>query len=418
LRAAIILLKDDKPVSQFAADGEKPVTIGRSADCVIQIHDSKISRLHCEVRTTPDGCFVRDLGSKNGTFVNGARISEARLRDGDRLQVGLAQLLFRCEAPPVEEPQSVPPHLCASCGKMVPLDALLTARQTQTRVYCAACVSGCPLLGQVIGRYEIVQLLGKGSIGAVYKADQLSMGRLVALKILHDELTADPEAVARFLRDARTSGQLSHPNIIRIYDMNRADGHTFISMEYAQGGDLGALFERQGPLPVRDVVNYAIAAASAVAYAHSAGVVHGGLKPSNLLLTRDGILKVADIGLARSLDVAGLTTVVRNCDVVGSVRYVAPECLVANVAGNAQTDVYALGVTCFRLLTGDFPYPVASLPELTRTAGTRKPKSLRSLREDCPHDLDAAIACAVATDPARRFRSADEFRHALEAVKH
>jgi len=421
VRAAVVLLQDDKPVSQFAANGDQPLVIGRSADSVIQIHDSKISRHHCEIRCTPDGYFVRDLGSKNGTFVNGARITEARLRNNDRIQVGLGHLLFRCEAheePEGPGPQVAPPHLCASCGKTIPLDALGSARQTQSRVYCGPCVAACPLLGLVVGRYEIVQPIGKGSIGAVFKADQLSMGRLVALKLLFEELTGNAEAIGRFLRDARSSGQISHPNIIRIYDMNQADGRYFISMEYAQGGDLGSALQRQGPLPVRQVIEHMATACGALAHAHGAGIVHGNVKPNNLLLTRDGILKVADLGLARSLHVAGLSTLSSTSLALGSVLYMAPEQVTDATAADARSDVYALGVTAYRLLTGEFPHQVTSVTELARLFHTQKIRSIRSYRDDCPADLDAAIARAMAPDAARRYQSADEFRDSLRAVKH
>ncbi|HUT36463.1 MAG TPA: FHA domain-containing serine/threonine-protein kinase [Planctomycetota bacterium] len=420
MRATVILLQDDKPVSQFAADGEQPVVVGRSADSVIQIHDAKISRHHCEIRSTPDGYFVRDLGSKNGTFVNGARIAEARLRNGDRIQAGLAHLLFRCETPELAEPepQVAPPHLCAACGRTIPLDALGAARQTQSRVYCGACVAACPLLGLVIGRYEIVQPIGKGSIGAVFKADQLSMGRLVALKILYEGLTADADAIGRFLRDARTSGQISHPNIIRIYDMNQAEGRYFISMEYAQGGDLGTLLQRQGPLPVKHVVEYAASACAALAHAHAAGIVHRNIKPSNLLLTRDGILKLADLGLAKSLHVAGLSTLSSTSSAIGAALYMAPEQVADVAASDARGDIYALGVTAYRLLTGEFPHQVTSITELVRLFHAQKIRPIRSFRDDCSAELDAAVTRAMNPEPARRFQTADEFCNAIRAAKH
>lgn len=419
MTAALILLRDDKPVSQFAVELDQPATVGRGSGCLIQIHDPKISRSHCEIRATPEGCFIRDLGSKNGTFVNGARVIEARLRNGDRIQAGLAQLLFRCDT--VEEDavaaQTAPPHLCAACGHTIPLDALATARRTQSRVYCAACTAACPLLGRIIGRYEIVQPLGHGSIGAVYKADQLSMGRLVALKVLHDALTADRETVGRFLRDARAVGQLSHPNIVRIYDMNQAEGRYFISMEYAQGGDLGSLLARQGPMPLRQVLDHALAACAALVYAHNAGAVHRSLKPSNLLLTRDGILKVADLGLAKSLDIAGLSSLSSTSSSLAHVIFMPPEQITNASAADARADTYSLAMTCYHLLSGQFPYQAASITELARAFLNQKPRPLRALREDCPAELDAVLLRGIAPEPARRVQSAEEFRAALQAIR-
>lgn len=416
MHASVILLQDDKPVSQFAVNDDQPLTLGRSTGNVIQVHDAKMSRHHSEIRATPDGYFVRDLGSKNGTFVNGARVTEARLRNDDRIQVGLAHLLFRCEAPAGEETQVAPPHLCASCGRTIPLDAVASARQTQSRVYCSACTALSPLVGRVIGRHEIVQPIGRGTIGAVYKAEQLSMGRLVALKIIHGELTADAEAIGRFLRDARAAGQLSHPNLIRIYDMNNADGFYFISMEYAQGGDAASLVERVGPLPVRQVIEIAVAACGALTYASAAGVVHGGLKPSNLLFTRDGILKVGDLGLAQSLDVAGLGTLTSAGTAVRSLFYLAPEQIANASSADPRSDVYALAITCYHLLTREFPYQVASITELARALRERKVTPVTLHRHDCPADLDAVLARALDPDPARRYPTSDDFRNALKSV--
>ena len=414
----MILLKDDKPVSQFAVDEAAPLTVGRSVGNTVQTHDSKISRHHCEVRATPDGFFIRDLGSRNGTFVNGARITEARLRNDDRIQVGLAHLVFRCEVSESgEETQVAPPHLCAACGKIVPLDTLSTARQTRTRIYCHSCIGASPLLGRVIGGYEIVQPIGRGSMGAVFKAEQLSMGRLVALKILHDELTADEQAVTRFLREARAGGQFSHPNIIRIYDMNEADGHYYISMEYAQGGDVGALLEREGPLPIRRVLDILISACSALAHAHAAGIIHRDVKPSNLLLTRDGIAKLADLGLAKSLDAAGLSSLTSTGAALGTLLYLPPEQLADAHAVDARADIYSVGATGYHLISGEHAYRATTVTDLARAMRSQTPRPLRSYRDDVPSELDAAIARAMAVDPAHRFQTADEFRLALKAVK-
>jgi len=418
LPAAVILLEDDQPVRQFALEAEQRLTIGRSSENRIQVRDAKISRRQCEIRAAADGYFICDLGSKNGTFVNGARITEARLRNDDRIQVGLTRLLFRCEATDSrEETQLAPPHLCAACGKIVPLDVLDAARQSPSRVYCVSCVAAHPLLGRIIGGYEMVQPIGSGSMGTVYKSEQLSMGRLVALKILHDELTANERAVGRFLREARAGGQFSHPNIIRIYDMNQAEGHYFISMEYAQGGDVGSLLEREGPLAIRQVVEIASQTCSALAHAHSNGIVHRDIKPTNLLLTRDGITKVGDLGLAKSLDAAGITSLTSTGSALGTLVYVPPEQLADARSVDFRADIYSLGATCYHLLSGEHPFHGTSLAELARAICSQEPRPLRSYREDLPPALDQLIARAMARDRGRRFPTADEMLAALDAVK-
>ncbi|MFP4057715.1 MAG: protein kinase domain-containing protein [Candidatus Brocadiia bacterium] len=415
--AAIILLQDEEPLSEFPLGGDRPLTVGRSSTNAVQVHDPKLSRHHCEVRATGEGYFVRDLGSKNGTFVNGARVTQARLRNGDRIQVGLTRLLFRCEAPaPSEETRSAPPHLCASCGKIVSLDDLGTTRQTEERIYCSECIEATPLLGRTIGGYEVVQVLGRGSMGAVYKAEQLSMSRPVALKILHRDLTADEHAVRRFLREARAGGQFSHPNIIRIYDMNQAEGYYFISMEYLPGGDVGALLEREGPLPVDQVRDIATQTCSALAHAHAKGVIHRDIKPSNLLLGRDGLIKVADLGLAKSLDAAGLTSITSTGTTIGTLVYVPPEQIADAHSADHRADIYSLGATCYHLLSGHHPFRARSVSDLARAIREEPAAPLDSLRGDVPPAFAQAIARAMAKRPDQRFQAADEMLGALEAV--
>jgi len=418
LRAAILLLQDDTPVNEFPLEADQPLSVGRSSTNSLQVHDTKLSRQHCQIRATPDGYFVRDLGSKNGTFVNGARITEARLRNGDRIQVGLTRFLFRCELPEsTDETQVAPPHLCAACGKIVPLDALGSARQTQNRIYCASCIASNPVLGHIIGGYEIVQPIGRGSMGVVFKAEQLSMGRLVALKILHQELIADKYAVGRFLREARAGGQFSHPNIIRIYDMNQAEGYYFISMEYVPGGDVGSLLEREGPLPVRQVRDIAAQTCGALAHAHSRGVIHRDIKPTNLLLGRDGLIKLADLGLAKSLDIAGITSLTSTGTTLGTMVYVPPEQVTDARSVDARADIYSLGATCYHLLAGEYPFRAQTLAQLAAAIHTERPRPLRIYRDDIPVALDGVIVRAMTKDPAKRFQTAEEMLAALQAIR-
>ena len=418
MRDAIILLQGGKPISEFPLEGISSLVIGRSSQCDVQVRDSKLSRRHCEIRLGPGGYTVRDLGSKNGTFVNGARVAEAKLGHGDRVQIGLTQLLLHCEqAPPAESTEAAPPQLCAACGNIVPADELSKGRQTASRIYCRECVAAEPLVGLTIGGYEVVQAIGRGGMGTVFKAEQLSMSRPVALKILHPELTTDPEAVQRFLREARAGGQLSHPNIIRIYDMNHAEGHHFISMEFVPGGDVGALLDREGPLPTRHAVDIARQTCRAVAHAHAKGVIHRDIKPTNLLLGRGDLIKVADLGLAKSLDDAGISSLTTTGTALGTLAYVPPEQLVDARQVDGRADVYSIGATCYHLLTGVPPFRGDSAADVARAVRSAPLRPPRAYRRDLPQPVEDLLLRAMARDRDDRFQTADELLQAVEALR-
>ena len=415
----LILLQDGKPVTEFRIEGERAV-LGRSSTTDIHVRDLKLSRQHCEFLRAPDGYVVRDLGSRNGTFVNGARITEARLRHGDRVQIGLSRFIFECPEPTASSvadthlADGAGPRRCAACGTLVPLDELGRARVTGDHIYCGGCLMAVPLIGRVVAGYEVVQCVGRGSMGLVFKAEQLSMQRHVALKILHRELSTDADAVARFLREARAGGRFSHPNIIRIYDMNEADGYCFISMEFAAGGDVGSLLEREGPLSVAQVVDIISQGATALAHAHSKGIVHCDVKPSNLLVAQDGLIKLGDLGLANSLRAAGLSSLTTSGAALATLAFLSPEQVDGAAQVDARADVYSLGATCFHLLTGVHPFRGSTIAELSHLIRSEPPSSVRVYRDDVPPELDRVVGRAMAKSPAERFASADEMLAALK----
>lgn len=418
MSAAIILIQGGETVAEFVIDRDRPTVIGRSSAVHVHVRDAKLSRQQCEIRPAPEGYFLRDLQSKNGTFVNGARVREARLRDGDRIQVGLTTFLFRAQQLTSPQPTAIAPaYQCAACGGIIPSDAVGMARRTDTHIYCPACVQANGLIGRVVAGYEIMEPIGRGAMGTVFKAEQLSMERHVALKILHDALSAEPEAVERFLHEARAGGQFSHPNIIRIYDINQTEGYCFISMEYVPGGDVGSLVEREGPLPAAQVVDIAIQTATALAHAHGKGVIHRDVKPTNLLLGRDSLIKLADLGLAKSLDAAGVSSITASGTVLATLAYIPPEQVTNAASVDGRADIYSLGATLYHLLTGVAPFRGTNIAELSQAILTEPPRSVRAYRDDVPAALDSAIARSMAKDPAQRFQDAQSLIGSLQAMR-
>jgi eukaryotic-like serine/threonine-protein kinase len=269
------------------------------------------------------------------------------------------------------------------------------------------------VVGELIGeRYELQELVGTGGMSSVYRAHDRLLERDVALKVLHEQYTADGDYVERFRREARSVAQLSHPNIVTVIDRGEQDGRQFIVFEYVDGENVKALVEREGPLPEREAIELALQIARALGFAHEHGLVHRDVKPQNVLLNGDGAAKVTDFGIARSLDVHGGLT--QTGTVMGTSDYIAPE-QARGQRVDAQSDVYSLGAVLYELLTGDVPFPGDNFVAVAMRHINEPPPSVRERRPELSPRLDAAIRRAMAKAPRDRFASMDDFCSELNA---
>jgi len=260
------------------------------------------------------------------------------------------------------------------------------------------------------GRYELEELVGSGGMSSVYKAHDTLLERHVALKVLHEHRT-DDEFVERFRREARAVAQLSHPNIVTVIDRGEDEGRQFIVFEYIDGKTLKDCLDEQGRMPVRRALELAIEVAHALAFAHDHGLVHRDVKPQNVLLNGDGAAKVTDFGIARSLEVQGVT---QSGTVLGTSSYIAPE----QASGHAvepATDVYSLGVVLFELLTGRVPFTGESFVSVAMQHVAEPPPSVLDLRPEVPLRVANAVDRALAKSPGDRFASMHDFADELEA---
>ncbi|MDQ2910444.1 MAG: protein kinase [Actinomycetota bacterium] len=262
------------------------------------------------------------------------------------------------------------------------------------------------MVGELIaGRYELEELVGTGGMSSVYRAHDRLLERQVALKVLHEQLTADGEHVERFRREARAVAQLSHPNIVTVIDRGEQDDRQYIVFEYVDGENLKALLEREGPLPERQAIGLALQIARALGFAHGQGLVHRDVKPQNVLLNDGGQAKVTDFGIARSLDVhSGLT---QTGTVMGTSDYIAPE-QARGSRVDAQSDIYSLGAVLYELLTCEVPFPGDNFVAVAMRHINEPPPSVRERRLELSPCVDAVIRRAMAKEPRDRFRSMDE----------
>jgi serine/threonine-protein kinase len=271
------------------------------------------------------------------------------------------------------------------------------------------------IVGEVLAdRYELQELVGTGGMSSVFKAHDRLLDRNVALKVLHQHYTDDEEYLERFRREARSVAQLSHPGIVTVIDRGEADGRQFIVFEFVDGENLKELVEREGPLPVDDALELAAAIARALAFAHSQGLVHRDVKPQNVLLNGDGLPKVTDFGIARSLEIEHGVT--QTGTVLGTSNYIAPE-QASGERVDARTDVYSLGVVLFELLTGEVPFEGENFVAVALKHINEAPPSVLDRRGDVSPRVAALIDRALAKDPRRRFASMDEFANELEAAR-
>ncbi|WP_434042469.1 MULTISPECIES: protein kinase domain-containing protein [Sorangium] len=282
--------------------------------------------------------------------------------------------------------------------------------------------SGVPVAGDVLaGKYRIERVLGAGGMGVVLAAWHLVLERRVAIKFLLPEAAALPDASARFLREARAAAALDGQHIARVIDVGTLDsGAAYMVLEHLTGDDLGQVLQTRGPLPLAEAADYLLQACEALAEAHARGIIHRDLKPKNLFLTRrpDGapLLKVLDFGLSKfiatgdSVKEASLTATGL---IMGSIHYMSPEQIRSLKYADVRTDIWALGVILYRMLTGRHPFEGDSITAVTAAIMMDTPTSLLTLRPDLPPAVGALVGRCLAKDPAVRVQSVTEIGRVL-----
>jgi serine/threonine protein kinase len=378
---------------------------GRAPDCHARLDasDASASRHHFLLEVNPPLARLRDLGSLNGTRVNGVRhggrgpgespedaaargATDVDLHDGDEIRVGATVIQVQVDAP-------------AS-----PLEALAASAESEEEA------------GRRVGPYAIERLLGKGGMGAVYLARRQGAGLPVALKIMLPKMVVDEAAQEIFVREIEVTRALRHPNVVGLLDFGRHEGRFYFALEYCPGGSTEALRERLGGrVPLPTTLRIAVDALEGLAAAHEAGFVHRDLKPDNVLLGEDGAARLADFGLAKSFQQAGLSGLTATGAVGGTFPFMAREQLTSYREVRPTTDVWSMAATLYFLLTGQYAREFGSKdPIAVVLRGGVVP--LRRRDSSVPPDLASVIDRALDDDPARRFPTAREFGAALEGT--
>jgi Arc/MetJ-type ribon-helix-helix transcriptional regulator/predicted Ser/Thr protein kinase len=274
----------------------------------------------------------------------------------------------------------------------------------------------------LLGNYIILDKLGEGGMGQVFKAKHRRMGRTVALKVLPPWASEKPSAVQRFQREVQAASKLIHPNVVTAYDADEAGGVHFLVMEFVEGEDLASRVSREGPLPVGQAVDFILQAARGLEYAHSQGIIHRDIKPSNLLVNREGVVKILDLGLVRfqemgpEEDSEGRDSLTKTGQVMGTVDFMPPEQSVDAKRVDHRADIYSLGCTLYYLLTGKPPYEGETLVEKIVAHRQKPAPSLCNVRADVPQALEFIFKKMVAKRPEQRYQSMSEVVRELERL--
>ncbi len=262
-----------------------------------------------------------------------------------------------------------------------------------------------------LGKYELIQEVGRGSMGSVYKAHDPSIGRLVALKTISTSLVGNTDLLERFYREAQSAGGLQHPNIVTIYELGQEGETPFIAMEFLEGQSLENVIERRANLSLSHKVGLIVPVVRALEFAHSRGVVHRDVKPANVMLTKDGTVKVVDFGIARIADMSKTRTDV----LIGTLAYMAPQ-QIRGQRADVRSDIWALGVTFYELLCSRRPFDGENAAALMLNTIAANPVPVRDLLPDCPPALERIVEKMLQKDVPDRFQTMEEVRFELEPL--
>jgi len=270
-------------------------------------------------------------------------------------------------------------------------------------------------IGKVLGGCQILEKVAHGGMGVVYRAKQLNLGRTVAVKILSEELASDATFVRRFIQEARSAAQLSHGNIVHINDVGEYQGIFYFVMEYVDGKNLRDILKVHDKLDIARALEITIQVCHALRHAHNRGIIHRDIKPENIMITREGVVKLADLGLAKRMAAENTAGITHAGSILGTPFYMAPEQAKDFSAVDSRSDIYSLGVTLYKMITGKVPFDGRSPIEVMIKAIDGKKVPIRDLRE-VPQELEEIVDRMMNKQPEKRYQQVDEVLRDLSRV--
>ena len=402
--------------------------IGRNPEAHLCLPDDRFfSRNHCLLEMNPPHSFLRDLNSTNGTFVNGQRVKDAYLKNGDRVQCGETILVVEVTTVDLSETThdaSLPkrPVLvmveCLNCGRREQAQA--STPDEHLTFLCEDCRIELKRSPQSIPGYDTVKLLGRGGMGTVMLSREQSTGRAVAIKTLLPEFAVSDKAMRRFMREIDVAAALKHKNIVEFIDRGTHNGVVYLVTEFVEGADAQKLAEMQGGrLRYEDGMSIIAQALDALSFAHERGYIHRDFKDQNILVSGQSpnlLAKLTDFGLAKSFTHSGMSGVTMAGEMAGTLAYMPPEQLRNFRDVKPQSDIYAVGMTAYSLLTGGLALDLSKNSSVNDTIRAIFEQVAVPLRQRAPHippSVCEIIDRALAKNPAQRWQTAGAMRNAL-----
>jgi serine/threonine protein kinase len=406
VRVALEVVSGPHQGAHFEFDRYDTFLVGRGSWSHLCLQDDlHFSRHHFRIEIRPPDCYLVDLGSRNGTFVNGNRINATFLQNGDVISGGKTEIRVSVK--------SARPRVAVDAPTV--LGAFRSTITTSDGTSATFAEKKFASLREIPG-YELQEEVGGGSMGVVFRAIHAATAKPVAIKVISPRQSASEAAMQLFVREASLLGRLNHPHIVQCLDFGYTAGQLYLIMEYVPSIPYESVLEEQRSARTRVSCAIICQVLQALSHAHEMSIVHRDIKPENVLLCRKGRklnAKLADFGLAKNYAYAGLSEISRLGDIRGTIAYLAPELVIDCRQARPAGDIYAVGATLYRYLTGEFPFDFGDRNKLAVVLED-DPVPISKRVPHVPAAVAEIVHRALAKDPAARFSSAPAMLAALE----
>jgi serine/threonine protein kinase len=385
----------------FRLTGSYPLLIGRSHETETRLRDLRVSRVHCEVAMAGSDAVLTDLDSVGGTYINGQRVVEQALEVGDVIRVGDTQLRFQNGE--VADQPTLPPT------------------DTMPRVRPAALPAERlhQLAGTTLSHFHVGEVIARGQTGLVFQARDFKVNRTVAFKVLWPQFSKNDDEMQRFIRSMKTMLPIRHPNLVTLYGAGKTGPYCWIAMELIRGDSLATVLENlgvAGMLDWRYALRVGMQIGRALHFAHLRHIIHRNVRPQNILIQGGKVAKLGDLMLAKALEGGLAQQITKPGELLGDVRYLAPEQTSGATDVDARADLYSLGATMYALLTGQAPFDGTSLVDTVIKIRQTEPTRPTMFQQAIPELFEGIVLKALAKRPQDRFASAAKLLSALERV--